>query len=240
MKARIFIGPYDHRCVWIAIIILLLGALSLLIGSIFTPIWATTTKNEFGLYTCNTPCSKDNYKDLKTLVCSQELFIQEYSEDESIYLYQSGCLLFKNLESAFYLYSIFATATGIFTTIWIFSIITFCSRRITYYCGLFFSLLTFISQASGSALWIIFSNTSLTKCPDFPDDGTAPVLCESTGVRLSLASGIFYGLIFIGYVLVGRSAKKGLSAVNDDTNYFKPSGVVSPDNDKNVRNAWDE
>ncbi|OMJ68622.1 hypothetical protein SteCoe_33872 [Stentor coeruleus] len=240
MKARIFIGPYDHRCVWLGLSFAIISAFSLLIGSVLTPIWATTSKNQFGLYTCSTSCIKDNYKDLRTLVCNQVSFIENISEESDAYLYQSGCLMFEGLESAFYIYSIFATGTSVFTIIWIVSIITFSSRKITYYCGLLFSLLTFISQASGISLWIIFTNTSLVECPDFPDDGSTPILCESTGVRLGMASGILYGIICIAYIVVGKIARKKLLVVKDDVNYFQPN-TLSPEN-KNVtvKKVWNE
>lgn len=124
-------------CVWLVLSFAIISAFSLLIGSALTPIWATTSKNQFGLYTCSTPsCVKDNYKDLRTLVCNQVKLYRELNEERDACLYQSGCLMFEGLESDFYIYSIFATGTTVFTNIWIISILTFCSRQITFYCGL--------------------------------------------------------------------------------------------------------
>ncbi|OMJ66505.1 hypothetical protein SteCoe_36622 [Stentor coeruleus] len=86
---------------------------------------------------------------------------------------------------------------------------------------------------------IIFSNTSLIKCLDFPDYRSSPVFCESAGGKIELGISNFIWADLYRYIVVGKSAKRGLLTVNDEANYFKPIGVVSSDNDRDDSNVWD-
>ena len=56
MNTEIKVGNCSHRFVWSIIVILQFASIGLIIASVFTPIWATTTDNQLGLYQCSSSC----------------------------------------------------------------------------------------------------------------------------------------------------------------------------------------
>jgi hypothetical protein len=188
MIQNIRVGPCDHKSVWLIILILQLTAVALVIGSIFTPIWATTDDGEFGLYKCDSSCSESNYKEQRKISCSESDFADDFESITTKNILDSTCKMFTNLESAFYAYIICAGGSLFFNLVWLISVLTFCSRKSTYICGIIFGSLSLISQILAIAFWISESNTKFNSCSDFPSDGKTPELCADHGIRVGIAA----------------------------------------------------
>ena len=115
MNTEIKVGNCSHRFVWSIIVILQFASIGLIIASVFTPIWATTTDNQLGLYQCSSSCSKDNYRDERSLVCSQANFALQFGNQVISNTFSSGCKMFEGLESGLYAYVICAGSAIFFT-----------------------------------------------------------------------------------------------------------------------------
>lgn len=225
MQVSIKIGRCNHRFAWSLLIILQLSAISLIISSVFTPVWATTENNEFGLYKCNTPCSKDNFRDQRSIVCGQADFSTSFTSESITNTLKSGCAMFKGLEYGLYAYVICGGASIIFTSIWMVSIFTFCSQKNTFFAGLYLGLLAFLAQSAGVIFWVLQSKT-VFQCKDFPNDGSQPELCINAGLQLAIAAGVLLGILNLLYCVIGKLMKNKI--LHRGTRTISP--IIVPDN----------
>lgn len=217
----------DHKVAWLVILILQLLAISLVIGSVFTPVWASTDDDEFGLYKCNTSCAKSNYKDQRELSCTQIDFAGEYDSNAIEITLKSGCKLFENLERAFYIYIVCAGISLFCTLVWLSTVLIFCSRKVSYACGILFGTLALVSQIIGVVLWSIESKTKFSDCSDFPDDGSAPELCAKEGIKVAIAACCNYFILLLTFIVLGNTIKKQLVLI--ESQLSRSNSKVSPD-----------
>lgn len=227
----------DHRYSWIIQLVLVVSSISLLIISVFVPIWAKTNDNELGLYSCYSTCAKSNYKDQRSLVCSQASFSQSFSDPSISNILESGCEMFKNLENAFYIYSLTSGAALFFSFFWILSLVTFFKKFNPYFCGLSFGILSMLSQWTGVIFWILESNTNFYDCIDFPTDGTAPQLCGDYGIRVAIASGLAYLLSVLYYTVIGKYARQRIMLSKSNKTFHVKASTVAPSVDLDKK-AW--
>ena len=227
MIQNIRIGPCDHKSVWLVLLILQLTAIALVIGSIFSPEWATTDDGNFGLFKCDSSCSESNYKEQRKLSCSQYDFSEDFESINTQNTLESACKMFENLESAFYAYIICAGGSLLFSLTWVASVLTFCSRKATYSCGIIFGSLSLISQILGVAFWLSESNTKFSSCSDFPVNGTTPELCASNGIRVAIAAACVYLILLLAYIVLGNKVKTQLLLAESRE---KRNNSVAPEN----------
>lgn len=238
MIMNIRIGPCDHKAVWFVVLVLKTAALALVLASVFLPVWATTDDNELGLFKCYSDCAKDNYKDQRALTCSQADLAEDFNNQDMIYMLRSGCKMFTGLEKAFYSYAICAGGAVFATLVWFVSIFTFCSRKITLACGAVFGFISFACQAAGVVLWIFQSNTGLSGCEGFPDDGGKPKLCVDVGIKIAMAAGAVYLVSLLVYVVVGSKVKQRIIFM--ETRKVKTNAAVQPDNSTLPIRPWNK
>jgi hypothetical protein len=240
MQNRIVLGSCDHRAAWFFLILLQLSSYSLLIASVFTPTWATTSTTELGLYQCSTSCAKSNYKDQRIFTCAQYDFSLNFNTPSVSLQLLSACSMFSGLERAFYIYIISAGATTILTLIWCVTVFSFCARNNSYASGTIFAFLGLAAQSVGVVFWIIESQTVLDQCPSYPTDGSTPNLCSAMGIRLAIGSASLSALSFLLYVLVGRAFKRKMAQVMEVKSVKNSNKQVVPDNSTMPIIAWEK
>ena len=242
MQTVIKVGNCTHRSAWTLVVLLQFSAIALVIASVFVPVWATTTNTQLGLYQCSSPCSKANYRDQKSIVCSQARFSASFPSLDITNTLNSGCQMFTGMEKAQYAYAIGAGAAVAFTGIWMISIWVFCSRKDVYSLGIWLGLLAFLSQSAAVAFWVIESNTLIYSCTDFPTDGTAPQMCLDIGGKLAIAAALMYGGINILYCIFGSIMKRNMGVSNNFKLVDNKSNgsIIADGSTIAIKSAWND
>ena len=206
-----------------------LSTVSIILASVFSPVWGTIDSSEFGLYQCHTPCAKSNYRDQRSIVCNQADLASSLNYPVQSSALSSACTMFKGLERGQYAYIYCAAASIFLAGLCTAYVISLTGKRQSFTYGFLLGLVSLLFQLAGIISWIVENNSLFAGCPGMPTDGSQPQLCAGLGLELGIV-GLLLSAVTNGLLFKSKATLKKYEAIEPQSVTVTKSGTMAKDN----------